>query len=74
MIARRNVLIGPTVHRRMLERTADRDIFDTCQMPIDLLAQLSHRAGDPGAAGPANVHAVRVERGRRMRGLLQSYP
>ena len=28
---------NPAAHLRMLERTADSDIFDTCQMPVNLL-------------------------------------
>ena len=28
---------NPAAHLRMLERTAERDIFDTCQMPVNLL-------------------------------------
>lgn len=28
---------NPAAHRRMLERTADSEIFDTCQMPVNVL-------------------------------------
>lgn len=28
---------NPTAHERMLERTKDSDIFDTCQMPVNVL-------------------------------------
>jgi aryl-alcohol dehydrogenase-like predicted oxidoreductase len=28
---------NPLAHKRMLERTADSDIFDTCQMPVNVL-------------------------------------
>jgi aryl-alcohol dehydrogenase-like predicted oxidoreductase len=33
---------NPAAHRRMLERTKDRDIFDTCQMPVNVLDPSRH--------------------------------
>lgn len=33
---------NPAAHQRMLERTADSDVFDTCQMPVNLLDPSYH--------------------------------
>ena len=33
---------NPSAHRRMLERTAHSDLFDTCQMPVNLLDPSYH--------------------------------
>ncbi len=33
---------NPAAHRRMLERSADTDLFDTCQMPVNLLDPSYH--------------------------------
>jgi aryl-alcohol dehydrogenase-like predicted oxidoreductase len=33
---------NPAAHRRMLERTSDRNLFDTCQMPVNVLDSSHH--------------------------------